>query len=649
MSVMNNRLFTFFILFLFATITSFAQSIVSDKIVVADFDFKSISYGEYTVQKNAEYKAIVATNTNRDHFRIRKEDSGIISVTSKGKIKSITVEWNSSSTSSKSILEVCVKGNTAYKSITDVYNNGNVYATISYDAENPKSVLAIDTKNNIDFIGIRVKNNSNVCYLNSITIEWISDDSGTELGQVAAPVFSLDENLTYTAPQILSISSATEDAQIYYTVDGAVPTTNSTQYVSPLELSSTTTVKAFAAKDGMNNSAVVSATFKFESPIEPGPETTDEYYNYQQITSEDELHTDGVYLIVNKDACAVLSWQNTNNRAAIFLTPDDFNDSGLTISSELVASEVPDKLKAREVFLVNVPGTQYFYIEDKVQGGYLLAPYATSQDAYSLLTGKKEENSKASIIINEGDAVISFNPDKSKDYTSHILRYNNLSRLFSCYGTDSQKPIQLYQKVISFEIKSVGYSTFYSDMPFVMPEGVKGGVIYERNGNTLTIDYSYPSGSVVPARTALILKGNVGKYYGRVVTSDEKAPQNSYLHGTVDSEGNTYVPGGDYNYYKLTQYKGEIGFWPGAENCGPFANGKNKAYLAIPSDNSQVLLQGFSLNSLDDITGITLSEEPLAKPDRIYDLNGRLIHVNHESELPAGIFIVNGRVVIKNN
>lgn len=646
---MNNKLFAVFVVFLLATITSFAQSTVSDIIVVADFDFKSTSYGEYTVQKNAQYKAIVATNSNRDHFRIRNNDSGIISVTSKGKIKSIAVEWNSSSTSSKSILEVCVKGNTAYKSITDVYDNGTVYGTISYDAENPKNVLAIDTKNNIDFIGIRVKKNSNVCYLNSITIEWISDDSGTELEQVAVPVFSLDANQIYTSPQILSISSATEGSQIYYTFDGTEPTANSSLYSDPVELSSTTTVKAFAAKDGMNNSAVVSATFNIKNQTDPEPEAKDEYYNYRQVTSDEELQTDGVYLIVNKDANAVLSWQDSKNRATVFLTPDDFSDSGLTISSEMVASEVSDKLKVREVHLVNVPGTRYFYIEDKIQGGYLLAPYATSQEANALLTGKAEENSKASITINEGDATISFNPDKSKDYTSHILRYNNAYRLFSCYAIASQKPIQLYQKVIGFEIKSVGYSTFYSEAPFVMPEGVVGGVIYERNGNALTIDYCYSSGSVVPARTALILKGSAGKYYGRVVTSDEKAPQNSYLHGTVDEEGNTYVPGGDYNYYKLTQYKGEIGFWPGAENCGPFANGKNKAYLAIPSDNSQVLLQGFSLNSLDDITGITLSDEPFAKPDRIYDLNGRLIHVNHESELPVGIFIVNGKVVIKNN
>ncbi|MCH4156905.1 MAG: chitobiase/beta-hexosaminidase C-terminal domain-containing protein [Muribaculaceae bacterium] len=71
-----------------------------------------------------------------------------------------------------------------------------------------------------------------------------------------APAFSVDEG-NYYADQSLSLTSATEGASIYYTLDGSTPTSASTLYCSAIAITSPTTVKAIAIKNGLS-SAVVS-------------------------------------------------------------------------------------------------------------------------------------------------------------------------------------------------------------------------------------------------------------------------------------------------------------------------------------------------------------------------------------------------------
>ena len=66
---------------------------------------------------------------------------------------------------------------------------------------------------------------------------------------------------TYTTTQSVTIASETDGASIYYTTDGSTPTDESTLYSSAISVSSTTTVKAIAIKDGMTNSSVASSTY----------------------------------------------------------------------------------------------------------------------------------------------------------------------------------------------------------------------------------------------------------------------------------------------------------------------------------------------------------------------------------------------------
>lgn len=80
--------------------------------------------------------------------------------------------------------------------------------------------------------------------------------------KVSAPEASIKAG-TYKDTQKITLTSKTKDAVIYYTVNGDTPTVKSTKFDAkkPLEVKVTTTVKALAVKEGMDNSDV--ATFKY--------------------------------------------------------------------------------------------------------------------------------------------------------------------------------------------------------------------------------------------------------------------------------------------------------------------------------------------------------------------------------------------------
>lgn len=83
---------------------------------------------------------------------------------------------------------------------------------------------------------------------------------------VSLPKFS-PEGGDYIETQNVTISCDTEDAIIFYTLDGKTPTDTSAVYSSQIEISSTTTIKAFAKKDGMVSSGVVTMKYNIIDPI----------------------------------------------------------------------------------------------------------------------------------------------------------------------------------------------------------------------------------------------------------------------------------------------------------------------------------------------------------------------------------------------
>ena len=185
-----------------------------------------------------------------------------------------------------------------------------------------------------------------------------------------------------------------------------------------------------------------------------------------------------------------------------------------------------------------------------------------------------------------------------------------------------------------FGITDAKYATYYHDFGYMMPEGVKGGVVTDAKvEGTLVVDYKYGSGSVVPAKSALLLNGAKNNYEV-ALKLEETSEDVNLLKGTSDESLTTSDEAGA-KFYKLANDKDKgIGFYWDAENGAAFTNSANKAYLAVAGEASAA--KGFALGGVD--TGIKEVTEVGKMAGKIYNLQGM-----QQKGLQKGICIVNGK------
>ena len=87
--------------------------------------------------------------------------------------------------------------------------------------------------------------------------------------QVVTPTFTPDPSVTYTVEQAVAIACATYGATIYYTTDGTDPKTSSTRkvYTGAIRVEKNTTIKAYAVKEGIDDSDVATANYTVNIPV----------------------------------------------------------------------------------------------------------------------------------------------------------------------------------------------------------------------------------------------------------------------------------------------------------------------------------------------------------------------------------------------
>lgn len=201
----------------------------------------------------------------------------------------------------------------------------------------------------------------------------------------------------------------------------------------------------------------------------------------------------------------------------------------------------------------------------------------------------------------------------------------------------------------SFSITDAGFATYYTDKAFVMPENVQGGIVTKANNETsqLTVSYNYQPGTVVPAKTPIVLKGEKGDYTVNYTTSEETAPAGNMLYGAdnVDADGMTFVEGTNVKYYKLALGNdGKCGFYWGAADGAAFEYTANRAFLAIDITDASQAPEGFSLDGDGGTTGIDGVMNGNDNSQKIYTVTG--IYAGKSlDKLPKGIYIVGGKKV----
>ncbi|HOT77189.1 MAG TPA: chitobiase/beta-hexosaminidase C-terminal domain-containing protein, partial [Candidatus Wallbacteria bacterium] len=107
--------------------------------------------------------------------------------------------------------------------------------------------------------------------------------SKTYTMKTAAPVFTPAAG-TYDGPKTISMSCATAGAVIYYTTNGDTPTVSSAQYGAPFAIDSTQTIKAFAQKAGLADSAVSTALYTISVPAPVITPASGTYQSAQNVT-----------------------------------------------------------------------------------------------------------------------------------------------------------------------------------------------------------------------------------------------------------------------------------------------------------------------------------------------------------------------------
>ena len=117
----------------------------------------------------------------------------------------------------------------------------------------------------------------------------------------AAPVFSPAAG-TYATAQLVTISDTSAGASIYYTTNGASPTTGSTLYTGPVNVAATETIKAFAIAGGYSVGSQTWAAYTITPPVAATPTfspAAGTYTQTQMVTISDTTAGATIYYTTN--------------------------------------------------------------------------------------------------------------------------------------------------------------------------------------------------------------------------------------------------------------------------------------------------------------------------------------------------------------
>ena len=184
-----------------------------------------------------------------------------------------------------------------------------------------------------------------------------------------------------------------------------------------------------------------------------------------------------------------------------------------------------------------------------------------------------------------------------------------------------------------------GFGTFYTDKNYVLPQGLTAfGYTSIDGNNTLTKSVEYVAGDIVPANTAVVVKGAKGSYnYYNTEETATKTIEKNLLKG-VTTDTRFEATSGVKRYILTRADDGILAFY--RTNSGTINVKANRAYLEVPT---AMAVASFSLEGT--ATGINNVVTTAAKQG-IYTISGVRLNATTTKELPAGIYIVDGKKVI---
>ena len=498
----------------------------------------------------------------------------------------------------------------------------------------------------------------------------------------------------------VTISCATTGATILYSKDGG--TTWIDYNDTPFTLTESTTIKAKATKDNMNESQIASKSFSLASQVKDvtwdleksthsssnnngvtwstdfavmtlakGGSTANAndhlgqsggtyFYNGQmlKIVPIDGYTIVSVDIIVSGNATDLKSdaWSNATTSASgttLTVTPEDGTMPVSVVctagNSVNLLNEVTENYRTIKDVTVHYAPTSLPYIA--VANNVLEVTSAETSGTIELVYNKVTPSEVAVNAYDANGTVTWITP--SINNTTGKLEYTIAANTTTAERTaeiwvhceKAEVTVTVTQAAaIPVTIAWIGYSSlYYSDKNLIVPTDVEA-YTYKEGDIRMVISHTYNEGDVIPAGTAVILKGEPDDYAFAESNESGFVDGENKLQGS-DDKAWTEPGTDDYYYYVLSIKKNSndastVGFYWNNSTGGKFENAAHKAYLALPKTSSVKSYYLFSEE--DDPTGIEDVNVNLNDNESIYNVAGQRLN-----KMQKGINIINGKKILK--
>ena len=220
--------------------------------------------GEESIAETAETSYVVSglTPNTSYTFSVEVKDNVLTRETVTAKTLSGAVDMDAAPEAVKHLRR---ESDDNYVVLWDASETKNVIYYLVY--LNGKQVAVIDNSNGLSYdLADDVNNNADGLF--SVSVIAVNEYGVSSLAtsiqfgkqKLDAPITSVASGNVEAGTEVV-LSSSIEDAAIYYTVDGTIPTTESTLYKVPIIIEESTVIKAIAVKDNYRNSEVVTYSY----------------------------------------------------------------------------------------------------------------------------------------------------------------------------------------------------------------------------------------------------------------------------------------------------------------------------------------------------------------------------------------------------
>ena len=441
---------------------------VTDVLNTSDLAATNNNYEAFTGVKKTS-AAVYAGKTNIQNngigMRINGNDCGIVTTTSGGTIKKITITWTS--TTANRHLVVYGK-NSAYTSASDLFgdNAGTELGKISYGTS-----TSLTISGNYQYIGLRSE--TGAISVSDLTIEWETDE-GSQLQDPSVAFASTSVTRDYTSLQYQQQATtiAGYDGTLTYTCTntGYFNINSSTGMVTWGEGAAgmSTTVTATASATSHYNSGSASYTLQLT-----GASTDEDVYTL--VTDAAQITTEGAqYILVAAYGTPAqyyaMGGANGNYRAAISVTD---NGGEINIAGKS-ATPVTLESVGSGIYALKADGN---YLSCATSGATLITAFSTG-----------DEKARWTIEANDGKFRVM---NASITNRGIAYNYNNGNDRFGAYmPSDTYKAAYLYVKgtPIAEEITSIAALRELEDgtgVRLTLTEANCGEVEYVYNGTVV--------------------------------------------------------------------------------------------------------------------------------------------------------------------